>query len=116
MRDNGGVDENDSRGDGESAFWVIFKVKPKHLVTICTWIVEAEQASKIIPSLLLCTSQSSLMSVGMQTGAATLENSMEVPQKIKNRTTLRLSNSIARNLSKGYRSADSLGAHVPQCL
>ena len=25
--------------------------------------------------------------VGMQTGAATLENSMEVPQKIKNRTT-----------------------------
>ena len=26
--------------------------------------------------------------VGMQTGAATLENSMEVPQKTKNRTTL----------------------------
>ena len=26
--------------------------------------------------------------VGMQTGAATVENSMEVPQKIKNRTTL----------------------------
>ena len=26
--------------------------------------------------------------VGMQSGAATLENSMEVPQKIKNRTTL----------------------------
>ena len=25
---------------------------------------------------------------GMQTGAATLENTMEVPQKIKNRTTL----------------------------
>ena len=25
--------------------------------------------------------------VGMQTGAATLENSMEVPEKIKNRTT-----------------------------
>ena len=25
----------------------------------------------------------------MQAGAATLENSMEVPQKIKNRTTLR---------------------------
>ena len=28
----------------------------------------------------------------MQAGAATLENSMEVPQKIKNRTTLRPSN------------------------
>ena len=26
--------------------------------------------------------------VGIQTGAATLENSMEIPQKIKNRTTL----------------------------
>ena len=26
--------------------------------------------------------------MSMQTGAATLENSMEVPQKIKNRTTL----------------------------
>ena len=26
--------------------------------------------------------------VGMQTGAATLENSMEIPQKVKNRTIL----------------------------
>ena len=26
--------------------------------------------------------------VGMQTGAATLENSMEVPQEVKNRATL----------------------------
>ena len=26
--------------------------------------------------------------VGMETGAATRENSMEVPQKVKNRTTL----------------------------
>ena len=38
--------------------------------------------------------------VGMQTGAATLENSVEVPQKIKNRTTLWPSNSTARNLPK----------------
>ena len=29
--------------------------------------------------------------VGMQTGAATLENSMEFPQKIKNGTTLAIS-------------------------
>ena len=43
--------------------------------------------------------------VGMQAGAATLENSMEVPQKIKNRTTLRPSNCTARYLSKGYRCA-----------
>ena len=45
--------------------------------------------------------------VGMKTGAAILENSMEVPQKIKNRTTLWPSNSTARNLSKRYRSADA---------
>ena len=38
--------------------------------------------------------------VGMQTGAAALENNVEVPQKIKNRTTLLPSNSTTRNLSK----------------
>ena len=51
--------------------------------------------------------------VGMQTGAATLENSVEVPQKIKNRSTLRPSNSIARNLLKGYRSTDAQGHLYP---
>ena len=43
--------------------------------------------------------------VGMQSGAATLEKSMEVPQKIKNRTTLRPSNCTNRYLSKGYSYA-----------
>ena len=43
--------------------------------------------------------------VGMQAGAATLENSMEVPQKTKNRTTLWPSNGTTRYLSKGYRCA-----------
>ena len=41
--------------------------------------------------------------VGMQAGAATLENSMEVPQNTKNRTTLRSSNCTTRHLSIGYR-------------
>ena len=45
--------------------------------------------------------------VGMQTGTASLENSVEVPQKIKNRITLQPSNSTTRNLCKGHRSADS---------
>ena len=44
--------------------------------------------------------------VGMQTGTATLENSMEVPQKFKNRTTLQLSNCTTMYLSKGYKNAD----------
>ena len=45
--------------------------------------------------------------VGMQTGVPILENSIEVPQKNKNRTTLRPSNGTARYLSKGYRYAAS---------
>ena len=51
--------------------------------------------------------------VRMQTGAVALENSVEVPQKIKNRTTLKPSNTTTRNLSKGYRSADSQGHMYP---
>ena len=33
-----------------------------------------------------------ILLVGMQAGAATLENSMEVPQKVENRATLHPSN------------------------
>ena len=47
--------------------------------------------------------------VGMQTCAATLENSMEIPQKIKNRTTLQFSNGATRYLPKGYKNTDSKG-------
>ena len=45
--------------------------------------------------------------VGTQPGAAALENRVDVPQTIKNRSTLRPSNSTARNLPKGYRSAET---------
>ena len=51
--------------------------------------------------------------VGMQTGAATLENSMEVPQKVKNRTTLRSGNYTTRYLSKRYENTDSKGHMHP---
>ena len=51
--------------------------------------------------------------VGMQAGAATLENSIEVPQKTKNRTTLQPSNCTTRHLSKGYRCAVSEGHMHP---
>ena len=53
------------------------------------------------------------MQTGMQTGTATLENSMEAPQKIKNITILQPSTSTTRNLSKGYRSADTQGHLYP---
>ena len=44
--------------------------------------------------------------VGMQTGAATLENNIEVPHKVKNRTNLRSSNCTTRYasyISKEYK-------------
>ena len=43
--------------------------------------------------------------VGMQAGAATLENSIEVPENIKNRNVLQSSNCTTRYLSKGHRCA-----------
>ena len=51
--------------------------------------------------------------VGIQTGAATLENSMEVPQKVKNRTTLQSSDSITRYLPKEYKNTNSKGYMYP---
>ena len=42
-----------------------------------------------------------------------LQNSMEAPQKIKNRTTLQPSNCTAKYLSKGYKNADSKGHTHP---
>ena len=51
--------------------------------------------------------------VGMQIGAATPENSMEVPQEIKNRTTLWPSNCTTRHLSTGHRCSLSKGHMHP---
>ena len=48
------------------------------------------------------------MLVGVQTGAGTVEN-MEVPQKVRNQTTLRSSNCITRYLPKEYETTDSKG-------
>ena len=44
--------------------------------------------------------------VGTKTGAATMENSMELPEKVKNRTTLWSSNCIARYIPKGYKNTN----------
>ena len=48
-----------------------------------------------------------------KTSAATPENSMELPQKIKNRTILQPSNCTTRYLSKGYRYAVLKGHMYP---
>ena len=43
----------------------------------------------------------------MEIGAATMKNSMEVPQKIKNRTTIWPSNSTFGHLSKENKNTNS---------
>ena len=45
--------------------------------------------------------------VGMQTGAATVENSIEVSQKIKNTITIGSSNSTTEYLHKEYENTNS---------
>ena len=45
--------------------------------------------------------------VGMQIGAATVESSMEIPQKMKNGSAFWPSNPTSRNLSKGTQNATS---------
>ena len=51
--------------------------------------------------------------LGMQTGTATLENSIEAPQKVKNRTALQTRNYTTRYLPKGYKNADLKGHMHP---
>ena len=57
---------------------------------------------------------SHILLVGMQAGAATLEKSMEVPQKVKNRAILRPSNCTTRYLLERYKCSE--GAPASQCL
>ena len=45
--------------------------------------------------------------VGLQIGVATIENSMEVPQKIKNETALLPSNSLLAYLFKEIQNSNS---------
>jgi len=51
--------------------------------------------------------------VEMQTGAGTLENSMEVPQNVQKRATLRPSNCTIRYLPKGYKNTNLKGYMHP---
>ena len=44
--------------------------------------------------------------VGIQTGAATVESSMEIPQKIKNESAFQPSNSTSWNISKRTQNTD----------
>ena len=51
--------------------------------------------------------------VGMQVSAATLENSVEIPQEIKNRASLGPCNCTPRYLPQGYRWSEKKGHLYP---
>ena len=51
--------------------------------------------------------------VGMQTDAAPVDNSIEIPPKIKTRTTLQLSNHTTGYLPKEYKNTNSKGYMHP---
>ena len=55
----------------------------------------------------------STLLVGMQAGAATLENSMEVPQDVKNKAILQPSNCTTRYLPQRYRCSEKKGHMHP---
>ena len=46
----------------------------------------------------------SALLVGMQTGAATVESSMEIPQKIKDGSAFQPSHPTSRNISQGTQT------------
>ena len=50
-----------------------------------------------------------ILLVGMHPGVSTLENSVEIPQKVKNRPTLQPCICTTRYLSKGHRCSVSKG-------
>ena len=54
--------------------------------------------------------------VGMQAGTATLENSMEAPQDVKNRATLRPSNCTTKYLPQKYKCSDLKGYLCPNVI
>ena len=54
--------------------------------------------------------------VGMQTISAILENSMEVPQKVKNRTLVESSSQNTGYLPKEYKNSSSKGYMHPDVL
>ena len=51
--------------------------------------------------------------VGIQTGAVTVEESMEVPQKVKSRTTLQSSNHTTEYLPQKYKNTNLKGYMHP---
>ena len=57
-----------------------------------------------------------ILLVGMQAGAFTLENSMEGPQKVKNRATLPPSNCATGYLPQRYGDSEEKGICTPKFI
>ena len=68
----------------------------KELALRSRWNGHHQREEKLQVLLRMCTrGNPQALSVGMRTGAATVENSVEVPQKVKNRAIIRSSNSTS---------------------
>ena len=95
-----------------------YKSKPQWDTTshLSEWLTLTTQATTDVGEDAERENISFALLVGMQTGAATLENSIEVPQKTKNRTTLQPSNCTTKHLSTRYRCALSTGHMHPMSI
>ena len=84
------------------------KSKPQWGITshLSEWLKSATQETTILGKDIEKRNPPALL-VGMYTGAATVENSMEVPQKIKNRTIIWSSNSSNGYLPKENENTNS---------
>ena len=73
--------------------------------------LEQRKAQDLLASLVNSTKclKNYTLLVGMQAGAAALENSMEVPQEARNRATLWASNCTSRYLPQMYKRNDLKG-------
>ena len=89
---------------------IIREIQIKTTSYISEWLKLTEEATDVGKDMEKGETFALLM--GMQTGAVTLENSMEVPEKVKNRTTLKSSNFTTRYLPKGYKKNTFKGEHA----
>ena len=83
-----------------------------HLTPVWNWKHKKQQVSE----RMWRKGNPLTLSVGMQTGAAAVENSMEAPQKVKNRATLWFSNCTNEYLPKKHKILIQRDACTPMFI
>ena len=88
------------------------KTTMRYHLTSVKWLKSITQETTVLVRMWRKGNTLTLL-VGMQTGAASLENSMGVPQKVKNRIIQQSSNCTTRYLPKEYKNTNSKGSMHP---